>query len=125
MASLNLCQFIGNIGKIETRYSSNGDAITNFSIACNESFKDKNGDKVDKTEWISCVAFRKLAEIMTQYCHKGMQIYVSGKLQTRKYTDKNGIERYVTEVIADEMKMAHCELLALCRQRKKNIEKFA
>lgn len=105
MASLNLCQFIGNIGRIETRYLSNGDAVTNFSIACNESFKDKNGEKVEKTGWISCVAYRKLAEIMSEYCRKGMQIYVSGRLETRKFTDKNGIERYTTEIIASDMKM--------------------
>lgn len=105
MASLNQCNFIGNIGKIETRYMSNGEAVTNFSIACNESYKDKNGDKVDKTEWISCVAYRKLAQIMTDYCAKGMQIYVSGKMETRKYTDKNGIERYTTQVVANEMRM--------------------
>ena len=84
---------------------SNGEAVTNFSIACNESYKDKNGDKVDKTEWISCVAYRKLAQIMTDYCAKGMQIYVSGKMETRKYTDKNGIERYTTQVVANEMRM--------------------
>jgi len=105
MASLNLCQFIGNIGRIETRYLSNGDAVTNFSIACNESFKNKNGEKVEKTVWISCVAYRKLAEIMSEYCPKGMQIYVSGRLETRKFTDKNGIERYTTEIIASDMKM--------------------
>ena len=105
MASLNLCQFIGNVGKIETRYMSNGEAVTNFSIACNESYKNKDGEKVEKTEWISCVAYRKLAQIIADYCTKGMQIYVSGKMQTRKWTDKNGIERYTTDIIANDMKM--------------------
>lgn len=105
MASLNLCQFIGNIGKIETRYMSNGEAVTNFSIACNDSYKNKNGEKVEKTEWVSCVSYRKLAQIIADYCTKGMQIYVSGKMETRKYTDKNGIERYTTQVIATEMRM--------------------
>jgi len=105
MTSLNLCQFIGNIGKIETRYMSNGEAVTNFSIACNDSYKNKNGEKVEKTEWVSCVSYRKLAQIIADYCTKGMQIYVSGKMETRKYTDKNGIERYTTQVIANEMRM--------------------
>ena len=105
MASLNLCQFIGRIGKIETRYLSNGDAVTNCSIAVNETWKDQNGEKQERCEWVSITAYKKLAEIMQSYCIKGMQIYVSGKMQTRKYTDKNGIERYTTQVIANEMRM--------------------
>lgn len=105
MASLNLCQFIGRIGKIETRYLSNGDAVTNCSIAVNETWKDQNGDKQERCEWVSITAYKKLAEIMQYYCIKGMQIYVSGKMQTRKYTDKNGIERYTTDIIATDMKM--------------------
>ena len=84
MASLNLCQFIGNIGKIETRYLSNGDAVTNCSIAVNETWKDQNGDKQERCEWVSITAYKKLAEIMQSYCIKGMQIYVSGKMQTQK-----------------------------------------
>lgn len=105
MASLNLCQFIGRIGKIETRYLSNGDAVTNCSIAVNETWKDQNGEKQERCEWVSITAYKKLAEIMQSYCIKGMQIYVSGKMQTRKYTDKNGIERYTTNIIATDMKM--------------------
>jgi len=105
MASLNLCQFIGNIGKIETRYLSNGDAVTNCSIAVNETWKDQNGEKQERCEWVNITAYKKLAEIMQSYCIKGMQIYVSGKMQTRKYTDKNGIERYTTDIIATDMKM--------------------
>ena len=105
MASLNLCQFIGRIGKIETRYLSNGDAVTNCSIAVNETWKDQNGDKQERCEWVSITAYKKLAEIMQSYCVKGMQIYVSGKMQTRKYTDKNGIERYTTDIIATDMRM--------------------
>ena len=105
MASLNLCQFIGRIGKIETRYLSNGDAVTNCSIAVNETWKDQNGEKQERCEWVNITAYKKLAEIMQSYCVKGMQIYVSGKMQTRKYTDKNGIERYTTQVIANEMRM--------------------
>jgi len=105
MASLNLCQFIGRIGNIENRYMSNGDAVVNCSIAVNESYKDKNGDKQEKTEWVNVVVYRKLAEIMANYCTKGMLIYVSGKMSTRKWEDKNGVERYTTEIIASDMKM--------------------
>lgn len=105
MASLNLCQFIGRIGKIETRYLNNGDAVTNCSIAVNETWKDQNGDKQERCEWVNITAYKKLAEIMQYYCIKGMQIYVSGKMETRKWTDKNGIERYTTQVIANEMRM--------------------
>lgn len=105
MSSLNLCQFIGNIGKIETRYLSNGDAVTNCSVAVNEVWKDQNGDKHERCEWVNITAYKKLSEIMQSYCVKGMQIYVSGKMQTRKYTDKNGVERYATEIIANELKM--------------------
>ena len=105
MASLNSCNFIGNIGKIETRYLASGEAVTNCSIAVNESWKDKAGEKQERTEWVNITAYKKLAEIMAQYCTKGMQIYVSGKMSTRKYTDKQGIERYATEIIASDMKM--------------------
>ena len=105
MSSLNLCQFIGRIGKIETRYLSNGDAVTNCSIAVNETWKDQNGEKQERCEWVNITAYKKLAEIMQSYCIKGMQIYVSGKMQTRKYTDKNGIERYTTDIIATDMRM--------------------
>lgn len=105
MASLNLCQFIGRIGNIENRYMSNGDAVVNCSIAVNESYKDKNGDKQEKTEWVNVVVYRKLAEIMASYCTKGMLIYVSGKISTRKWEDKNGVKRYTTEIIASDMKM--------------------
>lgn len=105
MSSLNLCQFIGRIGKIENRYMSNGDAVVNCSIAVNESYKDKNGDKQEKVEWVNVVAYRNLAQIIADYCTKGMQIYVSGKMETRKWTDKNGVERYTTQVIANEMRM--------------------
>lgn len=105
MASINLCQFIGNVGKIESRHMSNGDQMVNLSIACNENYKDKNGEKQEKTEWINVNIYGKLAEITAQYVTKGMQIYISGRMQTRKYTDKQGIDRYVTEIIANQMKM--------------------
>ena len=105
MASLNACTFIGNIGKIETKVMTSGESVVNFSLACNENWKDKSGEKQEKTEWINCVAYRKLAEIMRDYVQVGSQSYVSGKMQTRKYTDKAGIEKYSTEIIVNEMVM--------------------
>jgi len=84
---------------------SNGDQMVNLSLACNENYKDKNGEKQEKTEWINVNIYGKLAEITAQYVTKGMQIYISGRMQTRKYTDKQGIDRYTTEIIANEMKM--------------------
>ena len=105
MASLNQCQFIGNIGRIDTRYLSNGDAVTSFSLAVNETWKDHEGNKKEKCEWINVVAYKKLAEIIAEYCSKGMQVYVSGRMSTRKWTDKSNIERYTTEIVADRMQM--------------------
>jgi single-strand DNA-binding protein len=105
MASLNLCQFIGNVGKIETRHLTSGDAVVNLSLACNESYKDKNGDKQEKIEWVNVTIYGKLGEVATKYVEKGKQLYISGRMSTRKWTDKNGIERYTTEIIATELKM--------------------
>lgn len=106
MASVNKVILIGNLGKDpETRYMSNGDAVSNISIACSETWKDKNGEKQEKTEWVNVVFYKKLAEIVSQYLNKGSQIYVEGRLETRKWTDKNGIDRYTTQVIASEMRM--------------------
>lgn len=106
MSSLNQCNFIGRIGKDpETRYMSNGDAVTNITLAVDESYKNKSGDRVDKVEWVNIVFYRKLSEIAGKYLKKGGLIFISGKQETRKYTDKNGIERYTTQIIANEMKM--------------------
>lgn len=107
MASVNKFIGIGHIGQDPTtRYMPNGDAVTNISIACTESWKDKaTGEKKEQTEWVRVTFYRQLAEIAGQYLKKGSQIYVEGRLQTRKWTDKDGIERYTTEVIADTMKM--------------------
>ena len=105
MASLNQCNFIGNVGKIETRYMSNGDAVTNISLAVNENYKDKNGEKVEKTEWVNCVIYRKLAEIASQYVKVGAPLYLAGKLATRKWQDKEGKDRYTTEIIVNELQM--------------------
>lgn len=103
MASLNKCMFIGNVGKIETHFMTNGEAVTNFSLACNESWKDKNGEKQERTEWVNCIAYRKLAEVMQKYVKKGQPLYVEGKLQTRKYQTKDGQERYTTDIIVNEI----------------------
>lgn len=107
MASLNKWIGIGNLGADpEVRYLSDGSAVANVSIATTETWKDKTtGEKQEKTEWVRIIFFRKLAEIVGEYLKKGMQIYVEGKLQTRKWTDKEGIERYSTEIIASDMKM--------------------
>ena len=107
MASLNKVILIGNLGRDpETRYMPDGGAVTNFSIATTETWKDKNsGEKQEKTEWHRITTYRRLAEIAGEYLKKGSQVYIEGKLQTRKWTDKDGAEKYTTEVIADEMKM--------------------
>ncbi len=104
---LNLCQFIGRIGKdIELKYMPNGDAVANFSIACGDDYKDKQtGQKVEQTNWINVVAFRRLAEILGEYCNKGDQVYISGKQRTRKYQAQDGSDRYSTEIVANEMQM--------------------
>lgn len=107
MASVNKWIGIGNLGKdVEMRYTASGDAIANFSIACTESWKDKqSGEKKEMTEWVRCSVFGKLAEICGQYLKKGSQVYIEGSLRTRKWTDKEGIERYTTEIRVDDMKM--------------------
>lgn len=107
MASLNRVTLIGNLGRDpETRYMPSGDAITNIAVATTSSWKDKaTGEKREETEWHRISAFGKLAEIMAQYLKKGSQVYIEGSLRTRKYTDKEGIERYATEIRADSMQM--------------------
>jgi len=107
MASVNKVIIVGNLGRDpETRYMPNGDAVTNIAVATTESWKDKNsGEKKEITEWHRITFYRKLAEIAGQYLKKGSQIYVEGRLQTRKWTDKDGVERYTTEIIADTMQM--------------------
>ena len=106
MASVNKAIIIGNLGKDpEMRYMPSGDAICNFSLATTDSWKDKNGEKQEKTEWHRISMFGKLAEIAGEYLKKGSQVYVEGRLQTRKWTDKDGQERYTTEIVADRMQM--------------------
>jgi single-strand DNA-binding protein len=103
---LNQCNFIGRLGKdVETRYMTSGDAIASFSIAISSQWKDKNGEKQDSTEWVNVSVFGKLAEICGKYLEKGSQVFVSGRIKTDKYTDKEGIERYSTKIIADKIQM--------------------
>lgn len=125
MASLNKCCFIGNLTKDpESRAMSNGDAVTNISIACNEHWKDKNGDKQEKVEFINVTFYRKLAEIAAEYLRKGQQVYVEGKLETRKYTDKQGVERYATNIIAHEMVMLGSKSSSEPKQEARNDSGF-
>jgi single-strand DNA-binding protein len=104
---VNKVILIGNLGKDpEVRYSPNGGAIANITLATTESWKDKNsGEKQEKTEWHRVVFFGKLGEIAGEYLKKGSQVYVEGRLQTRKWQDKEGKDRYTTEIVADQMQM--------------------
>src|SRR5882757_4122031 len=104
---LNKVILVGNIGKDpETRYMPNGKAVTNFSVATSEGWTDKQtGDKQERTEWHNVVLFEKLAEIAAEYLRKGSQVYIEGSLRTRKWQDKEGKDRYTTEIVAREMQM--------------------
>ena len=104
---VNKVILVGNLGKDpEVRYMANGGAVCNLTLATTESWKDKQtGEQKDKTEWHNIVFYRRLAEIAGEYLKKGSQIYVEGKLQTRKWQDKSGNDRYTTEIIANEMQM--------------------
>jgi single-strand DNA-binding protein len=106
MASVNKVILVGNLGRDpETRYMPDGGAITNVSIATTATWKDKSGEKQEQTEWHRVAFFGKLAEIAGEYLKKGSQVYVEGKLRTRKWQDKDGAEKYTTEIIADAMQM--------------------
>jgi len=107
MASINKAIIVGNLGKDpEVRYANNGSAIANITVATSEQWKDKNtGEKQEKTEWHRISAFGRLAEIMGEYLKKGSQVYIEGRIQTRKWQDKDGKDRYTTEIIANEMQM--------------------
>jgi len=104
--SVNKVILVGRLGKDpETRYMTNGEAVTNVSLATSENYKDKNGEKVEKTEWHNLTFYRRLAEIAGEYLKKGAHIYVEGKIQTRKWQNKEGKDRYTTEIIVNEMHM--------------------
>ena len=106
MASVNKVILIGNLGADpETRYLPSGDAVTNIRIATTDTWKDKNGEKQEKTEWHRVAFFGKLAEIAGEYLKKGSPVYVEGRIRTRKWQDKEGQERYSTEIVADRMQL--------------------
>ena len=103
---INKVILVGTLGKDpEVRYSQAGAALTSVSIATNESWKDKNGEKQERTEWHRVKFFGRLAEIAGEYLKKGGQVYIEGSLRTEKYTDKQGVEKYSTDIIANEMQM--------------------
>jgi single-strand DNA-binding protein len=106
MASVNKVILIGNLGRDpEIRYMPSGDALATLNIATTDTWKDKSGEKQEKTEWHRVSMFGRLAEIAGEYLKKGSQVYIEGRIQTRKYTDKDGAEKYSTEIVASEMKM--------------------
>ena len=106
MASVNKVILIGNLGRDpETRYTTGGDAVTNLRIATTDVWKDKAGEKQEKTEWHTVVLFGRQAEIAGEYLKKGRPVYIEGRLQTRKWTDKEGVEKYSTEVVGDRMQL--------------------
>src|SRR5687768_4706373 len=104
---VNKVILVGNLGKDpETRYMPSGSAVTNLTLATSESWKDKqSGEQQERTEWHAVAMFGRLAEIAAEYLRKGSQVYIEGKLRTRKWQDKEGKDRYTTEIVADEMQM--------------------
>ncbi len=107
MASVNKVILVGNLGRDpETRFNPEGGAICNISIATTDTWKDKaSGEKQERTEWHRIVFFNRLAEVAGEYLKKGSQVYVEGSLRTRKWTDKEGVEKYTTEIVCDRMQM--------------------
>lgn len=106
MASLNKVMLIGNLGRDpEVRYTAAGTAVAGFSIATTEKFKNKNGEWEERTEWHNITLWGKLAEIAGEYLAKGKTVYVEGRLQTRKWQDRDGKDRYTTEIVGDKMQM--------------------
>lgn len=103
---LNHCQFIGRLARDpEARFLADGKAVTNFSIAVGSQWKNKAGEKQESVEWINCITYEKLAEICAEYLNKGSQVFVSGKMKTRKWQDKEGKDRYTTEIIVNDLQM--------------------
>ena len=106
MASVNKVILVGNLGRDpEVRYLPSGDPVANVTIATSSRYKSKTGEMVEETEWHRVTFFGRLAEIVSQYLKKGRSIYVEGRIKTRKYTDKDGQEKYATDIIASEMQM--------------------
>ena len=106
MASVNITHIIGNVGKDpEVKYLPNGDAVANFSVATSESWKTKDGEKKEVTQWHRIVCYRKLAEIVESYVRKGSSVYIEGRIEYSEYTDKEGIKRYSTQIVANALRM--------------------
>lgn len=106
MASLNKVMLIGNLGKDpEVRYTTSGQAVASFNLATSEKFKNKSGDWEERTEWHRVTLWGKLAEIAGEYLAKGKTVYIEGRLQTRKWTDRDGNDKYTTEIVGDKMQM--------------------
>jgi len=103
---VNKAMLIGRLGKDpDVKYTPDGSMVTNFNLATDEQWKDKNGEKVQKTEWHKIVTFGKLAEICGNYLKKGSLVFIEGRIQTRSWEDKDGVKRFTTEIVAKEMKM--------------------
>ena len=106
MASVNKVILIGHLGKDpEVRHLEGGTTVANFTMATNEYYKDKQGIRVERTEWHNIAAWRGLAELAEKYLHKGQQVYVEGRIRTRQYQDKDNQTRYITEIVADEISL--------------------
>ena len=106
MASVNKAILIGNLGADpELRYTAGGTAVASFGIATTEKFKNKDGEKLERTEWHNIVCWARLAEIANEYLRKGNPVYIEGRIQTRSYEDKDGVKKYRTEIVAREMQL--------------------
>ncbi|TGE26243.1 single-stranded DNA-binding protein [Hymenobacter metallicola] len=106
MAGINKVILVGNLGKDpEVRHLEGGSSVAHFTLATNDYYKDKSGNRVERTEWHNITAWRGLAEMAEKFLKKGQQIYVEGKLRTRQYQDKDNQTRYITEIVADEISM--------------------
>lgn len=106
MAGINKVILVGNLGKDpEVRAISTDRKVANFSLATTESYKNKSGERVDQTEWHNVVFYGPIADVIERYLRKGSQIYVEGKIRTRSYDDKDGVKKYITEIIGDTMTM--------------------
>jgi len=106
MASINKVILIGNLGRDpEVKYGANGNAVCSLSLATTRQWKDQAGEKKEETEWHRVVLYQRLAEVAGEYTKKGSSLYIEGRLKTRKWTDKDGVEKYTTEIIGEEMKL--------------------
>jgi single-strand DNA-binding protein len=106
MSGVNKVVLIGNLGRdCELRYTDGGSAVATFNVACTETWKDKTGQKQERTEWLRCVLWGKAAESVSEYLVKGKQVYVEGKLQTRKYEGRDGVEKTVVEIRVDRVQL--------------------